>query len=375
MLVDAPTYRFPVERPAYLDEVQRLDPEDVPEPADLGAVLLAILGSPNIASRAPVFRRYDHMVGTDTVVAPGGDAAVLRIKGTPLGIALATDGDGRRCYLDPREGGRIAVAEAARNVSCVGGEPIALTDCLNFGSPDDPTVYYQLAEVIEGISEACEAFGIPVVSGNVSLYNESGGQPIWPTPVVGMLGLLPELAQRCDIGFRAPGDVIVLLGSPAAHLDASEYLSVVHGRVAGRPRIDLAAEMALQGVVREAIRRALLRSAHDLGTGGLAVAIAESAFRGGIGASCGLDELDLGLEPPLRRDAVLFGEAESRAVISVDPADLPALAELAERSNVPWARLGVVGGERLVIGPIDVPVTQARSAWEGGLAMALGWET
>ena len=173
-LVDAPTYELPVERPAYLDRVQVLDEATLPLPRDLSAAFIELLAAPNIASRAPVFRRYDHMVGTNTVVQPGGDAAVLRIKGTGRGVALSTDGNGRLCYLEPREGGRIAVAEAARNVSVVGAEPIAVTNCLNFGSPDDPAVYYQLVEAIEGMAEACRAFGIPVVSGNVSLYNQSG---------------------------------------------------------------------------------------------------------------------------------------------------------------------------------------------------------
>jgi phosphoribosylformylglycinamidine synthase len=375
-LVDAPTYRFPVVRPAYLDEVQQFDVASVPVPADLDTVFLRLLGCPNIASRTPVFRRYDHTVGTNTVIPPGGDAAVLRIKGTSRGVALSTDGDGRRCYLEPREGGRIAVAEAARNVACVGAEPIALTDCLNFGSPDEPAVYYQLAEVIEGMVEACAAFGIPVVSGNVSLYNESGGRAIWPTPVVGMLGLLPDLARRCDSAFRQAGDVVVLLGDPApdvaADLAASEYLSVIHGRVAGRPSIDLAAEVALQRAVREAIGRGLLRSAHDCSSGGLAVTIAESAFRGGIGVACDLGRL--GRAAMSRPDALLFGESQSRIVVSLDRDDLPAFSRLAEESGVPWAGIGTVGGERLVIGPIDIALRQAQVAWEDGLAVALGWE-
>ena len=238
-LVEAPTYTFPVERPAYLDEVQRLDSDTIAQPDDLAATFLDLLASPNIASRAPVFRRYDHMVGTNTVVQPGGDAAVLRIKGTSRGIAISTDGNGRLCYLDPREGGKIVVAEAARNVSCVGATPIALTDCLNFGSPEVSAVYFQLAEVIEGMAEACRVFDVPVVSGNVSLYNESGGRPIWPTPVVGMLGLLDRLERRCDIGFGDPGDVVALLGNTEADLAGSEYLQHVHGLTAGRPSIDL----------------------------------------------------------------------------------------------------------------------------------------
>ena len=369
-LVDAPTYRSPVRRPAYLDEVQRLDLADVPQPVDLDAAFLALLAAPNVASRAPVFRRYDHMVGTNTVVQPGGDAAVLRIKGTSRGIALATDGNARLSYLDPREGGRIAVSEAARNVSCVGAEPIAITDCLNLGSPDDPAVYYQLAEVIEGISEACEAFGIPVVSGNVSLYNESAGAAIWPTPVVGVLGLLPDLARRCDSGFREPGDAILLLGHPTAELDGSEYLSHRHGIVAGRPRIDLDAEVALQRLVREAIGQGLLRSAHDCSEGGIAVAIAEAAFRGGLGAHC--------LGGPLaggggrgRWDAALFGEAQSRIIVSVADDKVPTIEQMADLAGVPFQHIGIVGGERLAIGAIDVAFGSALQAWSGGLDGAL----
>ncbi|MFV2064940.1 MAG: phosphoribosylformylglycinamidine synthase subunit PurL, partial [Chloroflexota bacterium] len=307
-LVDAPTYTPPVERPDYLSAVQQLDMDALPLPSDWDATFLELLAAPNIASRGAVFRRYDHMVGTNTVVQPGGDAAVLRIKGTERGVALSTDGNGRLCYLEPREGGRIAVAEAARNVSCVGAMPIAVTNCLNFGSPDEPAAYYQLTEAIEGIAEACRAFDIPVVSGNVSLYNQSGERAIWPTPVIGMLGLLEDLARRCDIGFRDEGDAIHLLGDLESDLAGSEYLSQHHGLVAGRPSIDLDREVALQRLLREAIGHGLLRSAHDCSDGGLAVAVAESAFRGGIGASCP------GIAHHLRPDATLFGEAQSRVV-------------------------------------------------------------
>jgi phosphoribosylformylglycinamidine (FGAM) synthase-like enzyme len=370
MLVDAPTYTFPVERPAYLDAVQTLDAADVPVPADLAVAFLDLLASPNIASRAPVYGRYDHMVGTNTVVQPGGDAAVMRIKGTALGVAFSTDGNGRFCYLDPREGGRIAVAEAARNVTCVGAKPLAVTNCLNFGSPDDPAVYFQLNEVIEGMSEACRALDTPVVSGNVSLYNEAAGQAIWPTPVVGMLGLLDDLAARCDIGFRDAGDIIYGLGAPEAELAGSEYLSHTHGHIAGRPSIDLEVEVALQRFVREAIAGGTLRSAHDCAEGGLAVTLAESAFRGGIGVRC--DDGWLATEG--RDDIVLFGEAQSRIVVSVAPADAAAFERSAATAGVACARLGVVGTDRLVIGPLDVGLGQAQAAWSSGLADALAGE-
>ena len=366
LLVDAPTYEFPVVRPAYLDEVQRLDHAAIPRPDDLDAAFLALLASPNIASRAPIFGRYDHMVGTNTVVQPGGDAAVLRIKGTERGIALTTDGNGRLCYLDPREGGRIAVAEAARNVSCVGATPIALTDCLNMGSPEEPDAYFQLAQVIDGMAEACRAFGVPVVSGNVSLYNESDGQAIWPTPVVGMLGLLDRLDRRCDIGFNEAGDVIALLGETHADLGGSEYLKVIHGRTAGRPRIDLDGELRLQTLVRDAIQDGQLASAHDCSDGGLAVTLAESAFRSGIGIDCA-DAIADGL----RDDMALFAETQSRIVVSIAPDDWNEFEERARTAGVPCARLGLVGGERLRIGSIDVGLDQARDAWAHGLGDAL----
>lgn len=370
MLVDAPTYTFPVERPGYLGSVQALDPATVPLPADLTATFLDLLGSPNIASRAPVYGRYDHMVGTNTVIQPGGDAAVLRIKGTPRGVALSTDGNGRLCYLEPREGGRIAIAEAARNVSCVGATPLAVTDCLNFGSPDDPAVYYQLTEVIEGMAEACRAFETPVVSGNVSLYNESNGTAIWPTPVVGMLGLLEDLEARCDMGFRSEGDVIFGLGVAEPVLAGSEYLSHVHGLVAGRPSIDLAFEVQLQRFVREVIADGRLRSAHDLSDGGLAVAVAESAFRGGIGAT-----IEGGwLAAAVRADVALLGEAQSRIIVSVAKDDAAAFEKRAQGSDVPCVRLGTVGGDRLRIGPIDVELEVAEGAWSSGLANALAGE-
>lgn len=370
MLVDAPTYSFAIERPDYLDAAQSLDVDAVAEPTDLEATLLKLLAAPNIASRAPVFGRYDHMVGTSTVIGPGGDAAVIRIKGTGRGVAFSTDGNGRLCYLDPREGGRIAVAEAARNVSCVGATPIAITDCLNFGSPDDSAVYYQLVEVIDGMAEACRAFETPVVSGNVSLYNESDGAAVWPTPVVGMLGLLDDLSKRCEGGFQGDGDVIFGLGTADPYLGGSEYLSHIHGRVAGRPTIDLDAEVALQRFVRERIAEMMLRSAHDCAEGGLAVALAESAFAGGIGIDC-----EGGwLATAGRSDIALFGEAQSRIVVSVAARDTEALEEAATRAGVPCARLGIVGGDSLRIGPVDVGLAAAQHAWTQGLVGALKGE-
>ena len=365
MLVDAPTYTFPVERPAYLDDVQRLHVEDVCEPTDVAETFIAMLGSPNIASRRGVYRQYDYMVGTHTIGPPGGDAAVLRIKGTDRAIALCTDGNARHCYLDPFHGGAMAVAEAARNVSCTGATPLAITNCLNFGSPEDPAVYYQLARVIDGMTAACEVLGTPVVSGNVSLYNESGGQAIWPTPVVGMLGLLERADSSCGLAFGSDGDIVGMLGDTPPALDGSEYLAVVHGRVAGVPGIDLEVERAVQTVLRDLIYAGLLVSAHDCSDGGLAVAVAESAFAGGIGVALELDS------PHRRADVELFGEAPSRVVVSAAAETWPAAERLAAAAGVSARALGRVGGNRLHIGPLDVALEDAYQAWDQGLDAAL----
>ena len=365
MLVDAPTYEFPVERPAYLDEVQELNVDEVPEPDDLSETLLTMVASPNIASRRGVYRQYDHMVGTHTIGPPGGDAAVMRIKGTDRAVALCTDGNARHCFLDPFHGGAMAVAEAARNVSCTGATPLAITNCLNFGSPEDPAVYYQLARVIDGMTAACEALGTPVISGNVSLYNESGDQAIWPTPVVGMLGLLEQADATRGIGFGAEGDIVGLLGDATPSLDGSEFLAVVHGQVAGAPTIDLDAELAVQTLLRDLIQAGLLASAHDCSDGGLAVAVAESAFAGGIGVDLDLDSTHA------RADVALFGEAPSRIVISAAAAAWPEVERRAAAAGVAARRLGSVGGERLRIGPIDVALDDAHRAWDQGLDAAL----
>ena len=289
VLVEAPRYRPKGARPREQDRLARYPLDGVPLPgADPARVLLKLLGTANIGSKAAVYRQYDHQVQTNTVVTPGSDAAVLRIKGVGKGIALCTDGNGRYCYLDPYAGGAIAVAEACRNVSCSGAEPIALTDCLNFGNPEEPETYYQLEWCIRGMAAACKALGVPVVSGNVSLYNETQGRPIYPTPIVGALGLLEDVTRHGTSSFRAPGDGVFLLGSAevrgrAADLAGSEYLEAVHGIVAGRPWIDLELEAQVQEVCRRAVAEGVAASAHDCSDGGLAVALAESCMDSGLG--------------------------------------------------------------------------------------------
>ena len=401
LLTDPPQYRRPGVKPAELAALHGFDLAALPDlerepgagdgPAPSGSrlpapaeVLLALLSSPNLAAKRWVWRQYDHQVLTNTVIGPGHDAAVVRIKGTRRAIALSTDGNGRYCYLDPYAGGAIAVAEAARNVVCTGAQPLAVTDCLNFGNPEKPEIYYQLEGAIRGMSAACEALGTPVISGNVSLYNETLGVAVYPTPVVGMLGLIEDVDLRCDAPFCREGDVVVLLGGGlpplptlpeekggvwgvAEELAGSEYLKTVHCLVAGRPAIALDVEAAVQRCTLAAVRAGLLSSAHDCADGGLAVALAECAAWGGLG----LDAAALRVEG--RVDAALFGEAQSRIVVSLPAEKLPQLQRLAATDGVPLTRLGSVGGDRFrLTRAIDVPLGAVVDALESGIPAALG---
>ena len=322
-----------------------LDVSALPLPdASPAECLLALLGSQNIASRRWIFRQYDHQVQTNTVIAPGGDAALLRVKGTSKGLALSTDGNGRYCYLDPFVGGMIAVAEACRNVSCAGALPIALTDCLNFGNPERPEIYAQLEKAIEGMALAARHFDAPVISGNVSLYNESRGEAIYPTPVVGALGVTEDVRAHATASFKNEGDAIVLLGrdsldSDGSDLGGSEYLELIHGHVAGRPSIDLDLEIAVQKACRALVSSGIANSAHDCSDGGLAVALSESAIAGKLGAEITAPITD-------RWDAALFGEAQSRIVVTLDPNHLPDLADICATEQVPYLNLGTVSGDR-----------------------------
>jgi phosphoribosylformylglycinamidine synthase II len=381
-LAEPPLYDVPGERPPHeVDEP--LDPAAYPAPdVPLEEILFDLVGSPNIASRRWVWQQYDHQVQLNTVIVPGGDAALLRIKATGAGIAVCTDGNGRQTFLDPYRGGKAAVAEAARNVSCVGARPIAITNCLNFGNPDNGPIAYQMARTIEGMAEACEAFGTPVISGNVSLYNESFEQPIYPTAVVGMLGLMDDVTANCTMAFKSEGDAIYLLGHAAPALDGSEYqkrwFGGPKGRPAGRiPDVDLAAEVALQAAMREAIAARLLRSAHDCSDGGLAVALAESCVAGKLGAIVALGRPPwVGRAAGTRPDLALFGETPTLVVVSVAAADTGRLEDLCAAADVPCSRLGTVGGGELVItfagpaeslgaGPAARPVAQPAASLPG----------
>ena len=368
-LTEPPAYELSgVEDPA-IAALRDRDLSNLPQPSDWSATLLQMLADPSLASKRPVYRQYDHQVGNNTVLPPGdADAAVLRIKGTNKGIALTIDVNSRACYLDPYAGGALTVIEAARNLSCVGARPLAITDCLNFGNPEREPIAYQFEQAIRGMADACRALNIPVISGNVSLYNESADGPIDPTPTVGMVGLLDDLSHRAGAGFRNEGDHVILLGASSAELSietlgASEYLSRIHDTVAGRPVVDLDAEARVQTLLREAITRGLITSAHDVSEGGLAVAAAESCAIGGTGAS-----LELDLAENDRIDATLFGEAPARIVVSTASDDLNVLRRLCEQNGVAMCEIGAVGGDSLRIGDlINVPLEDVSDSWEGAL--------
>ena len=361
----APVYERPAAPPADLEELQRLDLGQLPMPSDYNALLLRLMDAPNIASKRWAFRQYDWMVGGNTVVGPGSDAAVLRIKGSKKGIALSVDCNSRYCLLDPYVGAMTAVVEAARNVVCSGGEPLGVTDCLNFGNPEKPEIMWQFREAVRGVRDACTALGVPVVSGNVSFYNETDGRPIPPTPTIAMIGLLADLGHHTTQWFKGEGDVIALLGRTREELGGSEYLAVVHELQRGTPPwIDLAVEMQVQRICLQAIREGLVRSAHDVSEGGLAVALAEACIAGPdepLGAEI---EMDAAIRP----DAWLFGESQSRIVVSLRRKHVNRLRELARAADVPLVVLGEVRGRRLRIGSLlDVPSADLRRAWSEAL--------
>ena len=356
----APSYRRKGKKPDILDSINQLDLSEISQPDDYNQVLLQLMGSPNIISKEKIYEHYDYMVRNNTILPPGDDAAVLRIKGTKKAIALTTDGNGRYCYLDPLTGGKIAVAEAARNLSCKGALPRAVTDCLNFGNPEKETIYWQLEEAIKGISEACRVLQTPVISGNVSLYNESKGGAIYPTPVIGMVGIIEDCDYICSMEFKNRGDLIVLLGENKEELGGSEYLKVIHNLEKGMPpQIDLLKEQAVQKTCREAIKKRLLSSAHDCSDGGLAIALAESCIKGKRGAR-------IKIKDKMRNDTLLFGESQSRIIASLNPKNLSSLQEIADKYQVPLLALGSMEGEELNINRlISIKVEQLEKVWKG----------
>lgn len=329
---------------------QKKPGQGVPEPDldshDAQVVLLNLLNHPTIAHKKWIYRQYDTTVRTSTVVGPGSDAAVVLVPGTNRAVALVTDGNGRYVYLNPRRGGAIAVAEAARNIVCTGGKPLAITDCLNFGNPEKPEIMYQFSEAVEGMSEACELLDTPVVSGNVSLYNESRGTDIFPTPVVGAVGVIEDLKYVTPNGFQAESSAIILLGVPDAGLDGSMLWQIAAGLPAGdAPHFDAQEEQRAQQVVYNLIRKRLVLSAHDLSDGGLAVALAEMSLAGEIGAKVSLNALE-GVGHAL---GLLFSEAQGRILLEVRPDDAVKVLEYASELGVPAIQVGATGGRDLVV--------------------------
>ncbi len=367
-LAEAPRYEPPFAPPPGLGELHAFDPLSLPAPADYDDALVGLLGSPTIARKEWAYRQYDQQVGINTLVRPGSDAAVLRVKGTRRAIAVTTDGNGRHVFLDPRRGGALAVCEAARNVACAGARPLGVTDCLNFGSPERPEVLWQFAEAVEGIAAACRALGLPVVGGNVSFYNETSGQAILPTPVVGVVGLLEDAAQHATQWFKGEGHRIALLGPGEVSLGGSEYLWARHGRLAGRlAPLDLEVERRVQAAVQAAVGAGLVTAVHDCAEGGLAVALAECCVSGParVGA-----EASVGAAP--RADHALFGEGPSRVVVAVEPGRVREFEALMAESAIPWGWIGGTGGERLRlnvggVAVVDVALDRIEQAWRNGL--------
>ncbi|AZR74233.1 phosphoribosylformylglycinamidine synthase II [Anoxybacter fermentans] len=359
---DAPVYHPESRRPAYLDEVEKFDLNQIPLPADeeYNEILFKLISSPNLASKAWIYRQYDHMVRSNTVVLPGSDAAVIRVEGTDRGLAISTDCNSRYCYLNPRRGTMIAVAEAARNVVCSGGKPLAITDGMNFGNPEKPEIFYQFKESIAGMREACLALNTPVTGGNVSFYNECSGKAIYPTPIIGMVGVLENFEDAVTISFKDEGDLIFLIGINKEELGGSEYLSLIYGLETGQvPELDLKLEKAVQQAVLDAIRAKIIKSAHDCAEGGLAVALAECTFEQGLGAVIELDE------DKIRPDALLFGETQSRIIVTIEEKDVERFMTICSVNNVPVQRLGRVQGDKLKINNwIEVEVTQLKFRWE-----------
>ena len=361
-----PAYDRPIAAPAPPPPAPAL--QAMPRPADLGETLLRLLASPSIADKEWVFRQYDHMVQVNTVFLPGADAAVLRIKGSRRALAMTLDCNSLYTRLDPRTGARIAVAEACRNLACVGARPIGVTNCLNFGNPEKPEVMGQFEQAVAGLAEACRTFGIPVTGGNVSFYNDTEGLSIHPTPVLGVVGIIADVRKAVRPGFRAAGDAVVLVGESLDELGGTEYLKTIHGLEAGSPpMIDLEQEKRNQEFVLEAIEAGLVRSAHDLSEGGLAVALAECAFHSPRKIGCEVD-----LAGGLREDALLFGESQSRILMTCRPADLSGLLKTAAARGVPAQAIGRTGGAALAVRHagreiLRVPVEKAFRAWKDSL--------
>ncbi len=377
---EAPKYERPMRAAVSSQDAPGNSEQPADDEQNYNDALLRLISAPNVASKEWVYRQYDHMVRTNTAVLPGADAAVVRIKETRRALAMCLDGNGRYCAANPREGAKLIVAEAARNVVCTGARPLAITNCLNFASPERPEVMWSFSEVIDGMAEACRAFQTPVVSGNVSFYNETEGRGILPTPVIGMVGLVNDVRRVVQHGFKAAGDLVALMGQTRDDLSISEYAATIQGRTTaemistGRvPFLDLEREKAVQEACLQAAEAGLLRSAHDCSDGGLAVAVAECCFSSLNRASAGA-EIDLtGTLPTAQR---LFSESPSRIILSFEEAALGPIEEIAARAGCPLTILGRTGGDLLIIKAdgeevVNVAVSELEAAWRTSLASKL----
>jgi len=363
-----PVYRRPVEVPDFMRKLAKFKLPEMPADLDLNQVFLQLIASPDIADKQWIFRQYDHMVQINTIVLPGADAAVLRLKGLKKGLAITLDGNSRYAYLNPKRGGEIAVAEACRNLACVGATPMGVTNCLNFGNPEKPEIMWQFKEAVEGIARACRQFDIPVTGGNVSLYNETEGQAIMPTPVLGIVGLVDDVATIPSAGFVGQRETIILLGENKEELGGSEYLSLVFDEEKGRaPELDFTLEKSVQEVCRQAIKQKLVRTAHDLSEGGLAVALAECSIKSkkGIG-------FEVKLNDQIRTDALLFGESQSRIILVAKEKNVGKILALARKMKVKARVIGKTGGKKMIIWHkrkkvIEQPVELVRDVWENSI--------
>ncbi|WP_457568050.1 phosphoribosylformylglycinamidine synthase subunit PurL [Desulfurobacterium sp.] len=367
---EAPVYYRPFKMPSYIKENKNYNPNAIKQPEDHNTVLKRLLSSPTIASKRWIYQQYDHMVQINTTVYPGSDAAVLRVKETEKGIAISSDCNARYCYLNPYEGGKIAVAEAARNVACSGAVPRAITNCLNFGSPEDPEIMWQFVKCTDGMADACKILETPVVSGNVSFYNETvvgnRKRAIFPTPTVVCVGVLENIENRTTKEFKEEGDVIILLGENTGNISGSEYQKLMEGTVKGTGQtIDLAFEKKLQESLIKAIANGLIKSAHDVSEGGIAVSLFESAFDNDIG-------FEVNLKEDIRTDFLLFGEEPSRIIVTVSPENAPAVIEFFKTNTVPAKIIGKTGGKYGKIKHngtevINIAVREARTVYEKAL--------
>ncbi len=358
----APVYIRQQKRPDYLDKHQKFNLMSVPAAGDMNEALEKLLASPNIASKKWVYQQYDTSVRTSTAVGPGSSAGIIRIRKTDKALAVSTDCNGRYCYLDPRQGAKIAVAESALNVAVSGGRPVGVTNCLNFGNPHDPEIYYQFAESVAGMGEACAAFETPVTGGNVSFYNEDPERAVYPTPVIGMVGVIENTSHITTISFKEAGHHIYLIGQTKDELGGSEYLKTIHNKVTGKlPLINLENHKKTIDLILELIRSKIVLSAQDISDGGLAVALAECCFPNGIGAQL---TLDVGIRP----DSLLFGETQSRVIFTAAPAGAITIENIAAKYDLPVQKIGTTGGPDLKINElIDMPVAKLRRGYEGAI--------